>query len=144
MQAENLYRRQKQRSCNRFEREKNKKPFHRASTHLLFNDRRQRQVIEQISEHRPDVSIAVLSDALVIKPVTVQSTSVSGNKLVTSFGRYCCDLHLCDLSALVVATQYVHAVGVPHFQTNEQRNSLHLQFACHITQTHSQEIGTDV
>lgn len=62
--------------------------------HLAVDKRGERQVIEEVGEVLPDVGVAVLAQALVVKAV-----------------------HLGDLSALVVAPQYRDALGVTHLWT---------------------------
>lgn len=68
---------------------------------LLFNEGCEREVIEQISEIFPDISVSINSEALVIETV-----------------------HLCNLSTLVVSSGQGDAVLVTDFVAHQQRNRL--------------------
>ena len=66
--------------------------------HLVVDERRQRQVVEQVGEVLPDVRVAVLAQALVVEAV-----------------------HLRDLAALVVTAQDRHAVLVAYLHAEDAR-----------------------
>jgi len=68
---------------------------------LVVNQRRQREVIEQIGKILPNVGVAILAQALVIKAV-----------------------YLCDLARLMVAAQNRDAVRVADLESNEQGDRL--------------------
>lgn len=69
---------------------------------LVLDDRRQRQVVEQVREQLPHVARAVLSHTLVEKAVNLR-----------------------DLPTLVVATEQMDAVGVPRLVAQQQTHRLH-------------------
>jgi len=69
---------------------------------LAVDQRRQRQVIEQIREVLPHVGVAVLPQTLVVKTV-----------------------HLGDLATLVVASQDGYSVFVADFEGDEESDGLH-------------------
>jgi hypothetical protein len=70
-------------------------------THLVVDQRRQREKVEQVGKETPHVGIPVLPQALVIEPI-----------------------HLRDLPRLVVAPQNRHAVSIPQLERDKQRHRL--------------------
>ena len=69
---------------------------------LVLNHSSQRQVVEEISQVLPNVSVAVLAHALVVKPINLR-----------------------DLSALVVASEDADAVFVANLEAEKQGDRLH-------------------
>lgn len=68
---------------------------------LVLDQGSEREVIEEIGEVFPDVSVAVFSQTLVIEAV-----------------------NLCDLARLVVAAQNGYPLGVTDLESDEERYSL--------------------
>lgn len=62
------------------------------SKNLIFDDRCEGQIVEEISKELPDISVAVFSHALIVKTI-----------------------HLGDLPTLVIASQNRKSVFVAHF-----------------------------
>lgn len=85
--------------------------------HLVLNDSCQWQVIEELSELLPDIGIAVLSEAFIVETV-----------------------HLCDLPALVVATQNGDSVLEAHFESYKQSDSLYTVVAAIDVITHEEVV----
>mmetsp|Transcript_11852 Transcript_11852/g.34208 ORF Transcript_11852/g.34208 Transcript_11852/m.34208 type:complete len:246 (+) Transcript_11852:453-1190(+) len=65
----------------------------------MLHQRRQREVIEQIREHLPNIGASVLSNAFIVEPV-----------------------HLRDLTTLMIASQDEDAVRVSDLQAHEHRD----------------------
>ena len=72
-----------------------------AGTHLVVDEGREGQEVEQVGEVLPDVGVAVLAQALVVEAV-----------------------HLGDLARLVVAADERHAVRVPDLEGEEEEERL--------------------
>jgi len=85
---------------------------------LVFDNCSQRQVVEQLSEDLPHVSISVFAEALVVEAV-----------------------HLGDLSAFVVASQDGDSVAVTHLQGDQQSHRLHRVVATIHVVTHEEVVG---
>lgn len=68
---------------------------------LIVNQGGKRQVVEQVCEVFPDIGIAVLAEALVVKAI-----------------------HLGDLARLVVTTEDGNALGVSDFESDQEGHSL--------------------
>lgn len=73
----------------------------RNAAHLVVDQSRQGEIVEQVGEEFPYIGIPVLSQALVVESV-----------------------HLGDLPRLVVASQDGHPVPVSQFQRDEERDRL--------------------
>jgi len=69
---------------------------------LIFDDSGQGQVVKQVSQVLPDVSVAVLAKTLVVEAI-----------------------HLGNLSAFVVSSENCDSVLKAHLQAHEQRDSLY-------------------
>lgn len=71
------------------------------STHLVINQRRQRQVVKEVGKVLPNIRVAVLPQALVVKSIDLR-----------------------DLPRLVVASQDGNAVAVSHLEDYEEGDRL--------------------
>lgn len=78
----------------------------------------QRQVIKRVRQHTPHMCVSILAQTLIIKPVD-----------------------LCDLSALMVASQDGDACWVSHFQGQQEENDFHGVVSSVDIVTHEQVIG---
>jgi hypothetical protein len=68
---------------------------------LVFDNRSQREVVEEISQEFPDVGVAILAHALVIESIDL------GN-----------------LAALVVPSEDCDSLSVAHLEADQQRHGL--------------------
>ena len=112
---------------------------------LVFNDSRQGQVVKKLSELLPDVGVTILAQALVIESVSKHVRRRSAhhrlnNKMARCnkvFGRVQelqsqkrvklrkpDNLHLGDLTRLVVAPQDSDSVLIAHLECDEQSDCL--------------------
>ena len=89
-----------------------------AGTHLVVDEGREGQEVEQVGEVLPDVGVAVLAQALVVEAV-----------------------HLGDLARLVVAAQDRDAVAVPHLERDEERHRLDRVVAAVDVVAHEEVVG---
>ena len=71
---------------------------HMPVAYLSIDQSREGEVIKQVGEVLPDVGVAVLSEALIIKSI-----------------------HLSDLSALMIATEYCDPAGKPYLEEGRER-----------------------
>ena len=85
---------------------------------LLLHHSSDGQVIEQVCELLPHIGISVLSQTLVIEAI-----------------------HLCDLSRLVVTSKNGHTVLIPHFESDQQCDSLHTVVTSVDIVAHEQIVG---
>ena len=98
---------------------------------LILDDGSQREIIEQFSENFPNVGISVLSEALIIETIPIQRNSILNLS----------DLHLSDLTGLVVASQNRDSMSVAYLKGNQQRHSLHRVVASVHVVSHKQVIS---
>jgi hypothetical protein len=85
---------------------------------LIFNDSSQGQVVEEVSQEFPNICVAILSHALVVKAI-----------------------NLGDLARFMVTSQNADSVSVANFEANEQRHSLNRVVASVHVVTHKQVVG---
>ena len=85
---------------------------------LIFNDSSQGQVVEEVSQEFPNICVAILSHALVVKAI-----------------------NLSDLARFMVTSQNADSVSVANFEANEQRHSLNRVVASVHVVTHEEVVG---
>lgn len=88
------------------------------STHLVVDQRGQREEVEQVGKETPHVGIPVFSQALVIKPI-----------------------YLRDLSRLVVTPQNRDTVPIPQLERDKEGHSLDRIVTTVDVVTHKEIVG---
>lgn len=71
------------------------------TTHLVFNEGGEGEVVEKVSEESPNVGVAVFPQALVVKAIDLR-----------------------DLSGFVISTEDGDTVAVPQLESDEERDGL--------------------
>ena len=85
---------------------------------LLFDDCCKRQVVKELSELLPDLSIAVLSKTLIVEAID-----------------------LCNLATFVIASEDREPFREPYFECNEQSHSLYRVISSVNVITHEQVVS---
>jgi len=85
---------------------------------LVFNQSGERKVVKEIGKVFPDIGVAVLSQAFVVKAV-----------------------HLCDLAGFVIATEDGYAGRIAYLERDEEGDGLDGKVATIDIVTHEQIIG---
>ena len=86
--------------------------------HLVVDDGRQTQIVEDLRAIPPHIDRSVLAQALVVKAI-----------------------HLRNLAGLVVASDQGYSIGVSHFKSQQQQKSLNAVVASVHKITHEQVVG---
>jgi len=85
---------------------------------LFLHNSCQRQVIKELSKALPHIWISVFSEAFVVEPI-----------------------NLCDLSWLVVSSQYCDSLGIPQLKSDEESHCLNRVMPSVNVVTHKQIVG---
>ncbi len=101
-------------------------------SHLVVNQSSERQVVKKICEVFPHIGIAVLPKALIVEAIAATYRQPSAGCNLSDYKqqqkakrRYDKHLHLCYLSALMIAPEDGYSLPVADFQSYQEGNSFH-------------------
>lgn len=94
--------------------------------HLVLDKSSQRKVIKQVCEELPDIGVAILAQALIIKAVAAEGVHrVLSARVKGAASMGLLNLHLRDLPAFVIASQDCDSLTISDFQSNQKGHCLY-------------------